>query len=313
MTETAQALSTLEESGAEVFWIERPGGIRMRVCRLPSTAPEGSANRTMLFLHGYTEFLEKYAFEVFGRLRAMGYTVWSFDWRGQGLSSRLLDDRLRGHIESFEDHLDDAKSILARVLERDGGNILLAGHSMGGHLAMRLAAEKGEAISDVICLSPMSGIYTKGFPKPIARGLLGLFSTIGLGERYPPGVEPFHPKDKAYEGNVLTSDERRFRFVRQAVTDNPDLAIGAPTIGWASAAFASIARLSKPEYLAQISMPVTLFVSGVDRVVDNEATHAIARDLPDATVIDVADAEHELLMEQDHFQAPVWAKFEELI
>ncbi|MCR9257388.1 MAG: alpha/beta hydrolase [Alphaproteobacteria bacterium] len=306
--------ATLDALGAETFWVERPsrlvGQVRLRVCRIPAKG-DGPRN-TLLMLHGYTEFLEKYAIEVFGRMQAMGYTVWSFDWRGQGLSTRLTGDPMRGHVLSLDDHLDDAKAIVHMMAERDGGDVVLVGHSMGGHLALRLLAEKPEPFRHGVILSPMIGIRTNGLPVAVARGLLALFSGMGLAKRYPPGVPPTDPLDRKFENNILTTDQRRFHAVRDTMRDNPKLRIGAPTIGWAAAAFRSIATLSRPDYLARIETPMRMFLSGNDRVVDNEAARRLVNFIPNADLIEVAGAEHELLMETDDRQVPVWTYLEEL-
>ena len=50
---------------------------------------------TVLLLNGRKEYLEKYH-ETICDLNDRGFAVVSFDWRGQGLSDRLLPDRNKG-------------------------------------------------------------------------------------------------------------------------------------------------------------------------------------------------------------------------
>ena len=247
--------ATLEALGAELFWVERPSRLVEQVRRGGAAfGKRRGPHRTLLLLHGYTEFLEKYANEVFGRLRAMGFTVWSFDWRGQGLSTRPTRDPMRGHV------LASTITLVRRRLSsgwwNEMGNVVLVGHSMGGHLGLRLLSEKPEPFAHAVVLSPMIGISTNCLPVSVARGLLALFNGLGLSERYPPGVAPTGPLDRRYEGNILTTDKDRFDAVRQTMRDNPALRIGSPTMGWAGAAFRSIATLSRPDYLARIGPSV---------------------------------------------------------
>lgn len=68
----------------------------------------------MVLLQGRNEFIEKY-FETMTDLTARGFTVVTFDWRGQGGSHRLLKDRQRGYVRSFEDYSDDLDLILDQI------------------------------------------------------------------------------------------------------------------------------------------------------------------------------------------------------
>jgi len=55
---------------------------------------------TVLLLSGRSEFLEKY-FETVGELIQRGHDVYSFDWRGQGLSTRMLANRHKGFVRTY--------------------------------------------------------------------------------------------------------------------------------------------------------------------------------------------------------------------
>ena len=94
---------------------------------------------------GRTEPIEKY-FEVVERLRARGFAVLAHDWRGQGLSHRMLPDRSPGHAEGCADFLDDHR----RLLDRFDGELpkpwISLGHSMGGCLALLVAGRGRDAL-----------------------------------------------------------------------------------------------------------------------------------------------------------------------
>ena len=66
-------------------------GTRLRIGHWPAA----SASRRVILCHGRTEFLEKYR-EVIGELNNRGCDVWSMDWRGQGLSDRMLVNPQKG-------------------------------------------------------------------------------------------------------------------------------------------------------------------------------------------------------------------------
>ena len=71
---------------------------------------------TVILLGGRKEFLEKYI-ETAGDLNRMGFDVYSFDWRGQGLSSRMLPDTQKGYIGTYEDYLVKGKEAVRHIVE----------------------------------------------------------------------------------------------------------------------------------------------------------------------------------------------------
>ena len=58
-------------------------GVTLRFARF---APPPGRKGTVVVLQGRAEYIEKY-FETVRDLRARGFAVATFDWRGQGLSS----------------------------------------------------------------------------------------------------------------------------------------------------------------------------------------------------------------------------------
>src|SRR5499426_1951201 len=77
--------------------LKTPDGVSLRFARW---APPPGRKGTVCLFQGRSEFIEKY-FETVRDLRARGFAVATLDWRGQGLSQRLVGDRYRGHVGSF--------------------------------------------------------------------------------------------------------------------------------------------------------------------------------------------------------------------
>ena len=109
------------------------GGIRIRTTVWDAApASAGGVRGVCVLLGGQTEFLEKYG-EVAGELTARGFTVASFDWRGQGGSDRLLPDALKAHVADFSDYDADLAVFMDEIVRplSQEPPIALA-HSMGG-------------------------------------------------------------------------------------------------------------------------------------------------------------------------------------
>src|SRR5450756_735900 len=66
--------------------IKTPDGVSLRFARW---APPVGRKGTVVVLQGRAEYIEKY-FETVRDLRARGFAVATFDWRGQGMSERCL-------------------------------------------------------------------------------------------------------------------------------------------------------------------------------------------------------------------------------
>src|SRR4249920_1675937 len=111
-----------------------PDGVSLRFARW---APPPGRKGTVCLFQGRSEFIEKY-FETVRDLRARGFAVATFDWRGQGMSDRGLSDRSRGHVRNFSEYATDLEAIMQQVVLPDCPPPIFAlAHSMGAAIAIR--------------------------------------------------------------------------------------------------------------------------------------------------------------------------------
>ncbi|MEO0498857.1 MAG: alpha/beta fold hydrolase, partial [Pseudomonadota bacterium] len=62
----------------------------------------------------------------------VGYDAFALDWRGQGLSDRLTDDRMLGHVGRYADYQKDVAAFLEAAQDLDPPKPwFLFGHSLG--------------------------------------------------------------------------------------------------------------------------------------------------------------------------------------
>ena len=94
-------------AGASGHWVQTRDGVRLRL-----GAWRNGAKGTVLIFPGRTEYIEKYGGAA-AALAHAGYTSLAIDWRGQGLSDRLLSNRLIGHVHRFSDYQQDVQTLLA--------------------------------------------------------------------------------------------------------------------------------------------------------------------------------------------------------
>jgi lysophospholipase len=104
--------------------------------------PGGNSERergSLLFLPGRGDFYEKYL-ETLDHWAARGWRVTAIDWRGQAGSGRLGKDERTGHCEDFADWVMDLQAFWLIGRGSPWAKVL-AGHSMGGHLALRAVVD----------------------------------------------------------------------------------------------------------------------------------------------------------------------------
>jgi lysophospholipase len=137
--------------------------------------PRGS----ILFAGGRGDFVEKYL-ETFAAWRAGGWSVASFDWRGQGKSKGAI---VAGHLDSFDILAEDFGALVADWQAATPAPHVVVGHSMGGHMLLRLALERPPPIAAAVLVAPMIAVNSAPLPGWLARLIAAGASRLGLGQR----------------------------------------------------------------------------------------------------------------------------------
>jgi len=294
--------------GGRFAWLRTLDGVRLRAACWPGKQPVG----TVLLLQGRTECIEKY-YETITELRARGYAVAAFDWRGQGLSDRALPDRHKGHVRDFAEYHHDLDCFLEKFVrpapELQEPYILMA-HSMGAHIAVRCLHDRPEPFARAVLCSPMAYINTAPLPHFLARAIACMGKPLGFGESYVPRGKPYRREDEPFEDNRLTSDERRFERNADILAANPDLALGSPTIDWLEAAFRSVEMVLDPEYCEAMDTQAILFYGTEEQVSLPEYQEQLAGQLGRCEEVCIPGARHEILQETDEIRTQFWAAFD---
>lgn len=293
--------------GAAAEWFAGAGGLQLRAALFPTAGP---SRGSVVLSGGRTEPIEKY-FETALELNHRGFTVLCHDWRGQGLSQRLLAERLKGHQVGYADVLKDYADLLAAFETRLPKPWIAIGHSMGGALTA-LALVTGERrFSAAFLTAPMFGIFTRPLPPPLVKLLSRGLSRIGLGGGIVPGGNLNAP-EPAFEANVLTHDPQRYARNVGQITQHPELALGPPTWGWLDFAFAAIRELRRGKGAPLVDIPVVVIAAGDDHLVDNRDLRLVTDRFPKGEYVEIAGAHHEILMETDPIRAVFWREFDAL-
>jgi lysophospholipase len=263
---------------------------------------------SVILLNGRKEFMEKYAETIF-ELNQRGFDVYSLDWRGQGLSSRMLANRHKGFIKNYDIYLNDLNQFISKIVQPEAAiPLIFLSHSMGGHIALRFIHEYPELVDKAVLVSPMIDILTSPLPGWFVRLIACIATKAGLDHTYIIGSDDYTVEK--FKDNRLTSDPARFMDENKAIMENPDLALGGPTYGWLSATFESIDILTEPDFAKKITTPILIASAGCDRVVSIKAQKTICALLPDCRFTEITGARHEILKETDAFRLMLWDAFD---
>ena len=295
--------------GGEGDWFRGAGGLRLRA---GFWVPTGVARPrgTVVVSPGRTEPIEKY-FEVIGNFLARGWCVLAHDWRGQGLSARLLPDRLKGHARAVEEFLDDYARLLDAYEARAPRPWIMVGHSMGAALNL-LTLEAGETrFAGALLSGPMLRIKTDN------RSMWSVKLAVRWNIRHGKAGEflldnPDDPFDHTFENDALTTDESRYELWRQQLYACPHLAVGGPTWGWLNFALDAGERALKVKALKSVKIPTTIVQAADDDRVWKQTNRWAARRLGRGRYVEVPGAKHEVIMETDDKRAVFLAEFDAL-
>jgi lysophospholipase len=300
-----------EHRPADRYGFMDAAGGRVRVASWNAPAGRGTARRTAVVLGGRGEFIEKYASEVAGELLDRGFAVQAMDWRGQGLSDRLLPDRSKGHIDDFATYVADLKLFFEGIVApAASGPTICICHSMGAHILLRYLGEQGSGpLAAALLTAPMSGLKREALLK---AALFLMPNRPAVEQRYLYGSGPFTLTNRSFAINRLTHDERRFHFTDQWFAADPRLSLGGPTVGWARQAVRSMFLTAQPGFLERIAVPVTVVSAGEDRLVEPRTHVAMVKRLEAGELVVLQDARHEVMMEIEPIRARFWDAFDRL-
>lgn len=297
--------------GAVVGTVVTPDGVSLRFARWRQTGARSLG--TICLLQGRAECIEIY-FETIADLRRRGFTVATFDWRGQGGSDRHLRNPAKGHVDSFAEYDRDLDAFVQQVMLPDcpPPHYGLA-HSMGGLVALRHAHENRLRFARMVLTSPLLGLGQTRPPPAVAYRLSAVMTAVGLGELSAPRGSIQSLAAAAFDVNPLTRDPRRFARAQSVLQSFPQLAVGAPTYAWIYAASRAMAEAGEPDFTPQIKTPTLIVAGALDTVVSLTAIERLAAEMRMGGQVVIRGAHHHLLLERDVIREQVFAAFDSFV
>ena len=262
---------------------------------------------TFLLLQGRTESMMKYH-ELIWQLHMQGYAVFTLDHRGQGLSARMLENPQKGHVDKFQDYVDDQLLFIDTVVKKQPttGPLLLLTHSMGGAVGSLLMAQQPTLFKAAVLSSPMHMPNTELLFSE-ADGCY-VASTVGwmCSDCYAGFVDvPYNAT--AFADNVLTQSAERYQLFRETYKAQPQLQLGGPTWQWLTESCAVADDMA--DTAKAVQTPFIILQGSADTVVSNSAQDQFCDNAATACqgVVKIVGGRHELFIEQDQYRQPAIA------
>jgi len=311
---TSAPLMSIPESrapeGGVGEWFRGAGGLRLRLGYWPCVRP---ARGTIFVSPGRGEPIEKY-YELVKDLRERDFHVVVHDWRGQGLSARLLPDRLKCHARSSEEFLDDFQRLLDVFEDRAPKPWIMLGHSMGAALNLATLIKGEPRISGAFFTNPMLRIKTGRHSLWAVTFQTNWQLNHGRGTEYVPELfdDPF---EHTFENDALTHDRERYNLWHEQLFACPHLAVGSPTWGWLAFALkiGETILKDKNRVAKRVRTPITFLCSGDDHIIHKGPTKAFTRKLGKAAYVEIAGSEHEVLIEADEYRRQMFQELDAML
>ena len=293
--------------GINSYFVKMDDGIRLRVCHWITKTQENKG--TILLQQGHNEFIEKY-YETIQEFLDRGYSVISFDWRGQGMSDHQLDDIHKAFISDFKRHDNDLKYILEEVIENNLPKPLIGiGHSMGGCIMLSAFHDYPEKFSYGILSAPMLGFKNERFLRT-ASSIMNIFKKES---DYLFGSKPNMGKETIYEENDLTTDKLRYKRILDLVRKKPDIRLWGVTNGFAKAVSKKFKIIRKKGWAESINLKILIVNNTFDKVVSSDNINEIHTRLKNSKMIIFNSTKHEIFMEKDIHRKKLWNSIDQFL
>jgi len=242
-------------------------GYRTRALELEGSGPP------LLFLHGYADSADTWRL-LFDRLRKQGRAAVALDMPGFGTATRLVRD------EPILPQLDDfAAAAVTYVSDEHGGDVVVAGNSLGGTVALRAAERVKEKVAGIVPIAPagldMPTWFTAIQGAPLVRAMLR--SPVPVPER-----TLKRAVGSTYRVLAFASPRKADEAVVNAFTQH--FGSQRDVVRLLGTGRSLLPELKAPFNFRAIECPVLLVWGERDRMVASSGAERVLAGLPDTTV-----------------------------
>lgn len=273
----------------QAWWMMSTDGQRLRGAFWP-----GGQRGTVLILPGRTEYIERYGC-VANALMQRGFSTLTLDYRGQGLSDRLMSPEDRGHIGEFQDYQLDVAAMLRLAKHIDCPKpFFLFASSMGGCIALR-ALHDGLPVNAAVINAPMWGIAMSGAERFAARTIGALFQNTAIGQwRVPSTPKANLVLSQPFDGNPGTRSAEMYNYLQDQARALPQMTVTGPSFRWLYQALSEIDTLTA---MRPPDVPTVTFLGTDEDTIDPVPVHDMMQVWPNGRLVIIPGARHEVFLD----------------
>jgi lysophospholipase len=260
----------------------------------------------IVVVNGRSENYGFYAEPIYD-LAQQGYSIYAFDHRGQGFSGRLVPNSQIGHVEKFDDYVDDMKTFVDTVVNATPHTKrYIFSHSMGGAISAQYGLRYPSDFDAYVFSSPMFGFNTSPYSNFIAHVIVDFGVLTGKARDWAKGQGPFSPAE-TFAGNTVTTSELRWNTRHQVLLDYPVTQLGGPSNRWVQQALDATASIRSN---AQKFQPrAIVFQAANDQIVIAADENLFCSNAPHCVMAgSYPNGKHELIREQDYIRTDLYEK-----
>lgn len=241
--------------------------------------------------HGFCEFTKKYE-EVIYYFYQAGYSVYIMDHLGHGYSSRVVRDKSKVHITSYNEYVSSFHTFIQKVVLKEDidRKLVLFAHSMGGAISALYLEEHPTVFNCSILSSPMLELNYGKNPAILVWLLMTYKKIRHAEEEYAPGSTAFDGIPIFKQSSCLSESRYQFQF-NYRLHDKYYQTYSA-SCSWVSASIKAIKTLQKNAN--NITSPILLFQAGKDTTVKPDGQYKFAKKSKNTELVIMQNSKHEI-------------------
>ncbi len=285
---------TISATPFKYYYLTTSDGVKIRVGRYCGPNAKTHNTNVLLVLPGLVSRIERQEF-LATFYASSGFDVWVLDFRGQGESQRLVENKQMAHVNDFSDYIRDVEALMQMDIIRNK-RMSLHGHSMGGQIALQVLCKYPHKFELAMLEAPMIQIKTS-FPFFLAEPLAYIFKNwLGKGKEYCLSNGDYNQTKESFEHNTSCRDKDFFNQYRYIPESQKEMIPRKPSWGWAYTALRTTREfLNNLNPLKKVTTKVFLASAGDDKTVDTKYDTLIVSTLPKASHRVYQNAWHWLL------------------
>lgn len=193
-----------------------------------------------------------------------GYSIYSMDLPGQGLSSRMSGNAFRIHATDSTRYLADFIDFMSRYVGQSKTPVFFIAHSTGSPVGFEYALHSPKAFKSMIFLAPFFRLRKEPLLRTFGQVIQPFTKDSDTAPfMHGPSFERVTAEDVLAQADVPNL-QWRYAIARHL----PGAMNRWVTIGWVRSLFEMNSRIQR--LLPQLQTPFTVFEAELDEVVDND-------------------------------------------